>query len=627
MHIPHYPSRSILYGFIPILFLLILFSIRPITMGDIGLHLKSGQLMWEQKQILQADPFSYTVPGTQWINHQWLAQLITYALYALGGYTALIMSSVLIMLCTFLILYKISSVKNFIGTPLLLMLIVLFSEWMIEPRPHTGTWLLFCLYIYRLFSHRENTGIYYDALLLILLQLLWANLHGAYILGICLIGLAMMSDILHRITGAPFFTRYTAQQSSCLLLPILWILAVAACLCNPAGWRLLLRPFTQLTTPVYMNRLGEWASLFTPLGPVTPHFILPFILYTILGGIILLCSLRKLRFSDIILTLCFFILAVKSRRNLILFGYASLPVIASYGCALQETFLNKRPRLSTVCAWGICALVWGITLIHIPAVISNRYYMSSREAWYYGLGLNQTTIPEKAFEQLKRIHTTGNIFNSFGIAGYVIWKGYPSYKVFIDGRNVMYGPELFNTYLSVCEQPAQWDNLVFKYTITRAIIGLHESGTEKLIAYLFNRPDWSLVWIDGIAAVFVKKEARAETDTTQVLYPDLGIAPSCSARAHPANLMNAINLARFFVVTEQYHDALRLYGKILYLWPAYSEGWNNVGVLYTQQHQYTFAVHAFQQAVYYNPRYTRARQNLEKTITRGQQPISSRRSS
>ena len=60
----------------------------PMT-PDLWWHLRCGQWMWEEHTILKEETFSYTALGTPWLNHSWLAQVVLYGLYRLGGWGAL----------------------------------------------------------------------------------------------------------------------------------------------------------------------------------------------------------------------------------------------------------------------------------------------------------------------------------------------------------------------------------------------------------------------------------------------------------------------------------------------------------------------------------------------------------
>src|SRR5882762_5510217 len=64
-----------------VLAVVFLFSIRNLFDADVWWHLASGRWMWEHHSILRADPFTFTVFGHPWIDHEWLFQLLLFAAY------------------------------------------------------------------------------------------------------------------------------------------------------------------------------------------------------------------------------------------------------------------------------------------------------------------------------------------------------------------------------------------------------------------------------------------------------------------------------------------------------------------------------------------------------------------
>ena len=52
---------------------------------DTWWHLKTGELIWSTGQIPRLDPFSYVLEGKPWVDFEWLAQLLFYVSFKLGG--------------------------------------------------------------------------------------------------------------------------------------------------------------------------------------------------------------------------------------------------------------------------------------------------------------------------------------------------------------------------------------------------------------------------------------------------------------------------------------------------------------------------------------------------------------
>ena len=96
------------------LFLLILFYasffLKPVSLtgvdGDLGRHLRSGELFFTHFAPATANRFSYTYPDHRIVDHHWGAGVLFYLVYALGGFLLLHIFSVGISLLTFLIFFK-----------------------------------------------------------------------------------------------------------------------------------------------------------------------------------------------------------------------------------------------------------------------------------------------------------------------------------------------------------------------------------------------------------------------------------------------------------------------------------------------------------------------------------------
>src|SRR3989344_5234961 len=65
---------------------------------DIGRHIKSGQIIWETKQVYKTNLFSFTEPERKFINHHWLSEVVFYGLNNTIGLKGLILLKTAIIL-------------------------------------------------------------------------------------------------------------------------------------------------------------------------------------------------------------------------------------------------------------------------------------------------------------------------------------------------------------------------------------------------------------------------------------------------------------------------------------------------------------------------------------------------
>src|SRR5215471_4640808 len=82
-------------------------SLGTVTGADMWWHLASGRYIVEHRAVPGTDVFSFTAAGRPWHNHEWLSQVVFFAVYRLFGGTGLallevVLGSALIVLATWI---------------------------------------------------------------------------------------------------------------------------------------------------------------------------------------------------------------------------------------------------------------------------------------------------------------------------------------------------------------------------------------------------------------------------------------------------------------------------------------------------------------------------------------------
>jgi hypothetical protein len=239
---------------------------------DFWWHLKSGQFIFEKHTIPQKDYFSYTteVPESiskigkseialtelpseknnrYWttnLKSSWLSQLIFYLVYLIGGFKGIGILKSAIFTCIYLILYLtmlrrgVSHLSSFFVLCLIAYIGIDFNY----TRPQIFSFLLFPCLLYTLYDFRkEGKSIYF----LPVLMLLWANLHGGFILGVLIIFVFTFAELLnyslHNTFGMSKISPLTKGKLR-KLVPLSFISGFAS-LINPNGYKTFLFPFIQ----------------------------------------------------------------------------------------------------------------------------------------------------------------------------------------------------------------------------------------------------------------------------------------------------------------------------------------------------------------------------------------------
>ena len=93
-------------------------------------------------------------------------------------------------------------------------------------------------------------------------------------------------------------------------------------------------------------------------------------------------------------------------------------------------------------------------------------------------------------------------------AGYELWRLYPEYRMFMDGRTHVYGPDVLKDFLEVTNVGPRWQTVLDKWQV-QTILALRPSPlTETLLA----QGGWRQVFTEREAIVFVR-----ETDANRPL--------------------------------------------------------------------------------------------------------------
>jgi hypothetical protein len=196
-------------------------------------------------------------------------------------------------------------------------------------------------------------------------------------------------------------------------------------------------------------------------------------------------------------------MALYSKRHIPLFAIIVAPVltrqidlILNRGDGRVARFIKKRSEnIATIDAsskdhlWPLAASL--VVVIFFAAGMIEYKFDEKRK-------------PVEAVEFLKRENIPGNMFNKDEYGDYIIYAAWPNYKVFIDGRVEIHGPEGLMDFLKVIRIKPGMDEVFKKYDINWIIF----SSGSSLSHFLLQRDDWKLIYSDGVANIFVRNTAE-----------------------------------------------------------------------------------------------------------------------
>ncbi|MDD5557307.1 MAG: hypothetical protein PHN82_08665 [bacterium] len=465
-----------------VMFLIATFALAvfDITEHDYWWHLATGKYIVEHRTIPREDVFSHTATRP-WIAHYWLADVVGFLLHRVVGTPGLILANAALITLSFWIVMRTAAAGGG-GTPaavLVSMLAVYASRSRFYVRPETFSFLLTALYL-ALFRRWRREGRHRILLLFPPLQMLWTNLYGGgSIVGLVLLACFCGGEALNGLLR----TAPEARRGAVRPLALAALLCLCAAFVNPNGHRTVAY-FLMSRDPVFRH-IVEWRRM--GLGDLLGLHGL----FLALAAAALLSGLRRIDWTDAALVAVFGAMSVDAPRSLPFFAIVSVPVIAPVVAARLG-----RPARG---GWWppLAAAAVGAFAVWFLFRDVGRFHRD----YSFGLGVNMKIVPVQAVDFIERHGTGGPIFNSYGIGGYLIWRLFPAHRVFVDGRVEMYGTDFLDAYMRYW-RPDVWEEYVRRYGITCAIIDREPTYTT---AYLDGHPDWTLVFFDDRAMVYLRR--------------------------------------------------------------------------------------------------------------------------
>ncbi|HWQ13681.1 MAG TPA: hypothetical protein VNL77_12830 [Roseiflexaceae bacterium] len=468
---------------------LILLALRPlltvIPPNDFWWHMAVGRAIVEQGAIPPVDAFSFTRGGAPFFNQAWLAQLLMYGLYSLGGLPLILIAQALVIALAYglllrLMLLRTGRVKLCVALLLLTTMPLSFDNWSV--RPQSYVFPLFAGFLTVLTEHRLGRAS--RLWLLPPLMALWVNMHGSFVLGLALIGITFVGEALKSLRGGA--SAFSVQRSAFLLWGALTALAT---LLNPRGPGVLAYVSNLLGSNQVTQLVVEWA-------PPTVRDIngAIFFLFVIALAAVLAYARRRPDLTDMLLAGAFLWLALGAMRNVVWFGFVATPLLAVQTATLLPPPPARRPAGSPTLN---AALIGALALL---LVIGSPWLKPALLPPAVGALLLDDT-PVAAVRALKALpQRPARLFHAMGYGSYLIWAA-PEQPVFIDPRIELYPFAQWRDYINL-GQANNVDQLLEKYAIDGALLSIREQ--RPLVDHLRRDARWTLHYEDEYSALFTR---------------------------------------------------------------------------------------------------------------------------
>jgi hypothetical protein len=461
------------------------------------------------------DPFSYTAPGAEWINHEWLTELALGHCWRLGGNVALVLWRNFWLCLLFGMVDRClnTSTVRLPGAWLLLLFNTeCLANFVVYVRPQLATYVGFLATLILLRRNWDSLG--WSIWTLPFLMVPWTNFHGGFLAGVALTWLFATAAVV----------RGWLKRNPVREWPTWLGVAVAvslATLINPYGVRLHGMLWDHLCTE---QLIVEWR----PLWSVTPSVV-----YFVPFGLSLLGLLfsRKWQWIDLAVLLVVGWQAASHSRHVALFclaTWALLPVPLSD--ALHRLFPELHARWSkgewTWWRWTSGAtIVAFLTGLHVHGTWP--LMQEGLRPWDVAVETRSGVpgMPVAAVAEMRRRGIHGHLVTNYGWGQFVLWWLWPDVKVAFDGRyRTVYPLEIENAYLALQQagdQGLQTTPLLDKFPTTW-VLAPRESGLERTMR---RRGDWCAVYEDDQCALFTLRQQVLATAPDPATEAPVGARP------------------------------------------------------------------------------------------------------
>ncbi|MDO8602434.1 MAG: tetratricopeptide repeat protein [Candidatus Omnitrophota bacterium] len=584
--------------------LLVISQLNTIVDTDLWCHLKTGEYIVKNFNIPQTDIFSYTLGDQPWIHHDWISGVLFYFVFVNFGWIGLNVLKAIVCFLSFFILFLISSKgKRIIYPTIFIIISILAFGYRSFVRPEIFSFLFLCIFLYVL---EEEKHFY----ILPFLQIIWANLHGYYVLGPVLIFLYCIDEFVSRNTGK-------AKK-----LGLFFIGAFLACFITPYFYKGMLYPMEVIWQAFSGKRLfiSTVSELTMPIKSDFYSYLFFWVL-VILSSFTFLINLKKSRIKHVLIFAGSFTASYMAMRYMPVFIFLAMPLAIKN---LNEANLTKdipEKKCYPVFMLIICFFIYFFA--------SDGYYMFTGQfpLKKTGVEFSKLLAPFGACNFLEKNSIEGRIFNTLDFGSYIGYRFYPEKRFFIDGRLGMYKEDFYETYRRAQNYPDEWKGLQEKYHFNIALIRHLFSGTERLLKYLYNSKEWALVYYDGSSVVFLRdapenkaaiekfrinfsnKKLEKSDDTLSVanFFGKIGearLAEEVYVRlieANPKFLEAGVNLSAIYINAGRYEDAFNIIDSFLKYYPESAELYYNKGTAYLYMGKKEEGIGALEKSAKLNP--------------------------
>ena len=394
----------------------------PLPAVDLAYQVRAGDEILASGALPAVDTWTYTVAGTPWVDQQWLAQVVLAPGYRIGGWELLAVARAGLVVAALGLLLA-ALVER--GTPtriaaVLSLVTFLLAAPALAMRPQLFAIVLFAALLWLISVRWWRPWAY---VLMPVVVVIWANVHGSFVLAPLILGYAFLED-------------FVARRGWGRSLLVLFV-ATAATLANPFAAGAWMYAASIGMDPVIRDTVSEWQRT-SPLN--IPGAL--FYASLVAAAVFLVVQARtkgRVLVTDWVWLAGWGLIGVWAERGLAWWPFAAAFVVATVvgratGYTGERTLGQRANSLNTV-----VALALGVALVAALPWWRPSDPLTGREGLlsYAPSGLAQ------ALREVAR--PRDRLFSQQTWASWFEWSN-PQALAFLDSRFELFPADVFHSY-------------------------------------------------------------------------------------------------------------------------------------------------------------------------------------
>lgn len=494
---------------------LVTFKIPLPAAEDLPRQMANGRdILQGNWDVLTTNFYSYTQQDHYFANHHWLYGVFAYVLHLAVGWSGMVVFKVFVILGMFLLLFKTALKKaDFWLVALFSIPAILMIAGRSALRPELFGFLFVIVYFYflqRLDENEKSKAIFW----LIPIQILWANLHITFPIGVMLVGGFLAEKIIKTSTAKinKIFTSENLKKvfGNILVKRLLALFAVlfVVSFFNPLGIKGVIYSLTANTDSSSLVKSSEVQPINSTIDDIPKWASIPtaFVVPAIITiGVSFILAFRRARLVHLLFYIGASVLGFFMIRGAPFLGIILLLAVPYNLNNLFLKLKNKFLEKFTVPKVKIEAI------FNIVLACSLLLFMNLKSGILFNdrnLGIGLVENSEDSAKFFLENDIKGPIFNDTDIGSYLTYYLYPKERIYTDNRfGDAYSEEFFaNDYVAAVTDDFYWNQLLEKYDFNAIFMYQYDQGwnMRDFMYRRINDPNWVFVYGDRFAIILVR---------------------------------------------------------------------------------------------------------------------------